>query len=197
MASKCCEALEEECDGLRDDVERLEDRVQELEKDADRAGELDLRVEELEEEVEELENKLKRERDDLERDLEEEMDARKKAEARCTRKMAKYGDVKDALFDAQQRIEDLALQLSESTQREQEREDTYKRGKLLREFCSSPKTASDAGETELYAEVRWAGGTLFFLRGDAPTRLFCRILARPFLSIYAGPHATNRVRARR
>jgi hypothetical protein len=150
---------EEELADVQWDLEIAEGQVQELTASLKRARddveEADQRARDAEQEAEELEDEAEQSRMALEQCQ------RKVAglETKLARKRVAKADLLDALDEASGRLTELERANRELTEynlelddRERRRESTYKRGKLLREFCNAPQSVDDVGLTECYVE---------------------------------------------
>jgi len=150
---------EEQLSDVQWDLDIAESQVEQLtatlKRARDEAEEADQRARDAEQEAEQLEEEAEQTRLALEHCQ------RKVAalETKLSHKRVIKADLLDALDEASGRLKELEVRNRELTEynlemddRERRREHTFKRGKLLREFCDPPRSPNVVGFTECYVE---------------------------------------------
>jgi len=144
--------LRQERDDLMDDAENMTGQILTKTTEVTRLQEMGSRLKrmraECEEEAEELEQEAETARIDLQKALAEVANLKQK----LAKKRLSKADIFDAFTMATRRVEELDRHNKELEDRERQRDPTYKRGKLLREVCNPPRSATVVGPTECYID---------------------------------------------
>jgi len=147
------ETLQQKYEDAKDQLREMEYEREDARYDTDKtAGKLRERITELEALLSDAESRHREDRSNYDATLKRVRDGWDQCQEGCGDKRLRLADQEDALKEASAVIGELREQVKVFDQREVARLPTYRRGKLLRDFCSAPLSHVDAGKTEYHVK---------------------------------------------